>query len=123
MVLGPQRLPVSPRSIYNQWQQATMLQVPRFFAPTPAFDPLLIQATSMFAFHLNRVVSYGIQLNLDAPLDARPIESINSSVGSMRKRIKIKRSSNLFRALGLGFVVLFYCCLVATLVFLFKFMF
>lgn len=45
------------------------------------YHPLLIWE-DLFSHLLNQMVSYGIRLNMNHALDARPVESINSSVGS-----------------------------------------
>ncbi|KAF3633582.1 hypothetical protein FXO38_25521 [Capsicum annuum] len=69
-----------PRSVFDQSQQAMMLQVPRVATPTPTpVTPMLAQAAS-FAYPLNPMVSY--QFNQNVVLAARPEEPSKSSIGS-----------------------------------------
>ncbi|KAG5577283.1 hypothetical protein H5410_057417 [Solanum commersonii] len=76
---GPHRLCGHPRMIYDQSKQDTVLQVPHVSTHAPTPNPLLNKADSFSPNH-SQLVSYGVKLNLNAPLPNKPVESINSSM-------------------------------------------
>ncbi|KAH0746489.1 hypothetical protein KY285_008146 [Solanum tuberosum] len=78
-VEGPRRLRGRPRLNYDQSQKDTVLQVPPVSTHAPTPNPLLNKADS-FAPNHSQLVSYGVKLNLNAPLPNKPVESINSSM-------------------------------------------
>ncbi|KAH0776788.1 hypothetical protein KY290_008199 [Solanum tuberosum] len=80
-VEGPCRLHGRPRLIYDQSQQDTVLQVPYVSTHAPTPNPLLNRADSFTPNH-SQLVSYGVKLNLNAPLPNKPVESINSSMSN-----------------------------------------
>ncbi|KAG5577284.1 hypothetical protein H5410_057418 [Solanum commersonii] len=73
------RLRGRPRLIYDQSQQDTVLQVPHVSTHAPTPNPLFNKA-ELFTPNNSQLVSYGVKLNLNAPLPNKPVESINSSM-------------------------------------------